>query len=148
MVHNMSYIQVEIGGKLRGLKFNQYAHIIIQEKLDPEFPTASINTALFYGGLKGNCFVKGEELTKTVVALGPPDEAGNEKEVPATFEDVCDWVDNLSEDDILAVYNVYMNTTAFLKAKELQAKSEDKKKEEVLTEEVTDQNVISSPAEN
>lgn len=125
----MSYIQVEIGGKLRGLKFNQYAHIIIQEKLDPEFPAASINTALFYGGLKGNCYAKNEN----------PE---------FTFEDVCDWLEELPEDDILAVYNVYMNTTAFLKAKELQAKSDDKKKEEVLTEEVTDQNVISSPAEN
>lgn len=116
----MSYIQVDIGGKLRGLKFNQYAHIIIQEKVDPSFPTASINSALFYGGLKGNCFVKGEE----------PD---------FTFENVCDWIEELDEQTVISVYEVYMNTTTFLKAK---AAEEDKKKAEPLTKKSTKKSAL------
>lgn len=119
----MSYIQIEIGGRVRGLKFNQYAHIIVQEKIDPDHSNASINSALIYGGLKGNCYVKGEE----------PD---------FTFEQVCDWIEELPEDVMLSVYNVYMNTTAFLKAKEA---SEDKKKAEQLISQPTDQSATESP---
>ncbi len=135
----MSYIQIEIGplkkdeknvdipgSNLRGLKFNQYAHILVQEKIDADHPEASINSALIYGGLKGNCFAKGVE----------PD---------FTFEDVCDWIENLNEDVILSVYNVYMNTTAFIKAKQAQ---EDKKKADQLLKESTEPNVIESPAES
>lgn len=121
----MSYIQVEIGGKLRGLKFNQYAHILIQEKIDPDHATASINAALFYGGLKGNCFVKGEE----------PD---------FTFEDVNDWIEELPEDVIMSVYNIYMNTTAFLRAKALQESSEEDKKKESQDVSI-DQSATDSP---
>ncbi len=118
----MSYIQIEIGGKLRGLKFNQYAHIIIQEKIDPVHPSASVNSALIYGGLKGNCYVKGEE----------PD---------FTFADVCDWVEDLSEDVLLSVYNIYMNTTAWKKMKEV-----DDKKKQALATENTEESVLELPA--
>lgn len=131
----MSYIQIEIGplakdkdgndipgSNLRGLKFNQYAHMLVQEKIDNDHPEASINSALIYGGLKGNCYAKGVD----------PD---------FTFEDVCDWLEDISEEIILSVYNVYMNTTAFLKAKQAQ---EDKKKADQLLEENTVQNATES----
>lgn len=71
----MSYIKVELGGKEYGLKFNQLALEIIRSKSNPQSDIQNVY-ALFYGGLRGNSFVKEEE----------PDY---------TFENVCDWVDDL-----------------------------------------------------
>ena len=71
----MSYIKIELGGKERGLKFNQLALEIIRSKSNPLSDIQNVY-ALFYGGLRGNSFVKEEE----------PDY---------TFEQVCDWVDEI-----------------------------------------------------
>jgi len=98
----MSYLQIEIGplkkdakgvdipgSNLRGLKFNQLAHV--------EYLTISAGSknnvlysyALVYAGLYANCIAKREE----------PD---------FTFENVCDWVDKITDEkvfeNILAVY--------------------------------------------
>ena len=69
----MSYLQLELGGKLRGLKFNQLAIEIISTHNDNSTQSAFMY-AMIYGGLMGNSYVKREE----------PDY---------TFENVCDWVD-------------------------------------------------------
>jgi hypothetical protein len=69
----MSYLQLELGGKLRGLKFNQLAIEVISTHNDTGTQSAFMY-AMIYGGLMGNSYVKREE----------PDY---------TFEDVCDWVD-------------------------------------------------------
>lgn len=71
----MSYIQIDIGGKLRGLKFNQLAIEIIS-KHNTTDTTSAFMYAMIYGGLIGNSYVKQEE----------PDY---------TFEQVCDWIDEL-----------------------------------------------------
>jgi len=71
----MSYLQIEIGGKTRGLKFNQLAIEIIGEKNTTNTTTGFVYS-MIYGGLRGNSYVKSEE----------PDY---------TFEEVCDWIDNL-----------------------------------------------------
>ncbi len=70
----MSYIKIELGGKERGLKFNQLA-LEVMSGLAGEVVTQNVY-AMFYGGLRGNSFVKREE----------PDYS---------FENVCDWVDEL-----------------------------------------------------
>lgn len=71
----MSYIQIDIGGKLRGLKFNQLAIEIISTHNDTATNTGFLY-AMIYGGLRGNSYVKREE----------PDY---------DFEKVCDWVDEM-----------------------------------------------------
>lgn len=72
----MSYYQIkDFGGRDRGLKFNQLALEIIRTKSNPLSDIQNVY-ALFYGGLRGNSFVKEEE----------PDY---------TFENICDWVDEL-----------------------------------------------------
>lgn len=71
----MSYIKIEIGGKERGLKFNQLALEIIRSKSNETSDVQNVY-ALLYGGLRGNSFVKEEE----------PDY---------TFEQVCDWIDDI-----------------------------------------------------
>lgn len=72
----MSYLQIEIGGKQRGLKFNQLAIEIMSQYNDTGTNTGFMY-AMIYGGLRGNSYVKREE----------PDY---------TFEQVCDWVDVLT----------------------------------------------------
>ena len=74
----MNYIQIEIGGKLRGLKFNQLSLEVYTKHVGTGMSSAIYAT--FYAGLVGNCYVKQEE----------PD---------FTFEDVTDWVDHLYEKD-------------------------------------------------
>jgi hypothetical protein len=71
----MSFIQIELGGKLRGLKFNQLAIEIIGQHNTTNTGTGFIY-AMFYGGLRGNSYVKSEE----------PDY---------NFEQVCDWIDEM-----------------------------------------------------
>lgn len=73
----MNYIQVNIGGKDRGLKFNQLA--LEEYTKNVGLSTATAIYATFYAGLMGNCYVKQED----------PD---------FTFEQVCDWVDKMLED--------------------------------------------------
>lgn len=79
----MSYIQVEIGGKLRGLKFNQLALEEFSKKLPNtgvDIPSTMLVYAEVWGGLTGCSYVKSEEIDYT-------------------FEDVCDWVDELFATD-------------------------------------------------
>lgn len=73
----MSYIQIELGGKPRGLKFNQLAIQTYLKNVDWQNQIEAGEVyAMFYGGLIGNCYVKRED----------PD---------FTFEQVTDWVDTL-----------------------------------------------------
>ena len=74
----MSYIKIEFGGRERGFKFNQLALEIMTGLASSTESSANIY-AMFYGGLRGNSYVKREE----------PDY---------TFEQVCDWVDALFAD--------------------------------------------------
>lgn len=91
----MSYIQIELGGKLRGLKFNQISLEVYTKNLNHEALVTSAIYATFFAGLIGNCTVKREE----------PD---------FTYEDVCNWVDNLYEngkkDEIKKVCDIWAAT--------------------------------------
>jgi hypothetical protein len=91
----MSYLQIEIGGKKRGLKYNQLAIEVMAMHNDTETASAFMY-ALIYGGLRGNSYVKREE----------PDY---------TFEDVCDWIDNLKDKNeiILEATNKLTETQIF-----------------------------------
>lgn len=73
----MSYVQIEIGGKLRGLKFNQLAIELMAEYNDNQTAT-SVLYSMVYAGLRGNDYVK---------RVDPE----------YSFEDVCDWVDGMDD---------------------------------------------------
>jgi hypothetical protein len=124
----MSYIQIEIGGKPRGLKFNKMAQLTLQEKIISG-NLMSGAYGLIYGGLIANCYVKGEEFAdkeervidgKTVVV-----------EMPITFEQVCDWTDELSDETILKVQAAFQETEAYKKGQAYLAELEAAKKKEV-----------------
>lgn len=107
----MSYIQVEIGGKLRGLKFNQMALLILQEKMEPGNLISGVY-GLVWGGLKANCYVKGEE-------------------VDFTFEQSCDWADELDESKLNEIRAAFQKTEAYKKGAAYLDKLEEAKKKEI-----------------
>ena len=90
----MSYIQLTIGGKSRGLKFNQMAVITMSKYLDYENMAATYAYALIYAGLEANCYVKRQEKD-------------------FTFEQVCDWVEELSQDDLVKVRECFESTQTY-----------------------------------
>jgi hypothetical protein len=99
----MSYIQIEIGGKLRGLKFNElavrkYSEIVMQDVANGLTNETDIATngifGMFWGGLVGNCYVKRETID-------------------FTFEDVCDWVEALPNEVIKQVSDVFIECNKF-----------------------------------
>ncbi len=102
----------------------------MQDKVDFENYAATAGYATVWGGLKMNCYAKSEELTKTV----------NGTEVAATFEDVCEWVDELNKDTALNISNAFKESSVFKKLTE----ENDKKK---LVEVTTEQNVTGSPVD-
>ena len=95
----MSYIQINIGGKDRGLKFNQLSLEVYTKHID--YNNAVVTStiyATFYAGLIGNCYVKKEE----------PD---------FTFEDVTNWVDEIFDsgrkDEIEKVCDAWAETYVY-----------------------------------
>jgi hypothetical protein len=99
----MSYIAIEIGGKTRGLKFNElavrkYSEIVMQDVANGLTNEADIATngifGMFWGGLIGNAYVKREPID-------------------FTFENVCDWVEVLSNEVIKQVSDVFIECNKF-----------------------------------
>ena len=78
----MSYANDFIGGKDRGLKFNQFAaqefslNYTRHEKMAADNPDLFFLYNIFYSGLAGNCKAKGEEIEFTIY-------------------DIVDWIDEL-----------------------------------------------------
>ena len=82
-----NYIEVTIGGKARGLKFNNLSVEVYAKKINFESVGATAIYATFYAGLCGNCYVK-------------------RVEEDFTFEEVCDWVDELHSKDAAMIKKV------------------------------------------
>lgn len=76
----MNYITITIGGKERGWKVNQMTLEIWSKKTLNDATNSTSAYAAVNAGLMANCYVKNEE----------PD---------FTFEQVCDWVDELNATD-------------------------------------------------
>lgn len=91
----MDYLQINIGGKLRGLKFNQLAYITFYKFIDLENFDSTFHYAAVYAALLANAYVKREEFTET-------------------FETVCGWVDEATVEDKNAVLEAF-NSTAYWK---------------------------------
>jgi hypothetical protein len=107
----MSYLQIDLGGKMRGLKFNQLAIEIISTYNDLESNTSFLY-AMIYGGLRGNTYVKREEADYT-------------------FEEVCDWVDAMeNKEEIVAKVTATLTETNIWQSlvKQGQKLEDDKKK--------------------
>lgn len=103
----MSYLQLEIGGKNRGLKFNQMTLVLLSQHTDKDNADATAAYALFYAALRANCYVKREE----------PD---------FSFEHACDWFDKLSNDQVLQIKAAFDEVTGF--SQDLPKEAKKKKK--------------------
>lgn len=143
----MSYIQIELGGKLRGLKFTQGTNILLQDRLaecDESERKAFGVQFIIWAGLKTNCIIKGERFTKTVdnPNVGKPNQPDT-IEAPASFEDVCEWVEVLHQDVIIQVVELYTEVNP---TKEDEPSTEPEKKNQ--PDIVTEPNVTSLPVES
>lgn len=115
----MNFIEIELGGKLRGLKFNNYAIEQFQRKMfkNESALTEGSNAATVYGiffaGLTANCFT-------------------NDVEVDFTYKEVEDWVDEATDDDVKKVCDLFAETNVYKKwldkVKEAVKSETDKKK--------------------
>ena len=129
----MSYIKINIGGRERGLKFTQGTNILMQDKIadmDENERKAFGLPVIIWAGLKACCIIKGERFTKTV----------DGKEVPATFEDVFEWYELLTEPVLLDIANLYTEVNA---KKDEPGPVEDEKKN-ILPDTTTNLNVADS----
>lgn len=90
----MSYIQIEVDGVKRGLKFNQMALVVSAQFTDEENQLGTAGYALFYAGLKANCYVKREELD-------------------LNFEQCCDLFDKLNNEQVQAITKAFQESIAF-----------------------------------
>lgn len=94
----MNYIEIEIGGKLRGFRFNQVALEMFSKHLNVEVPVSSAIYSTFYAGLYGNSVLKNEDITYS-------------------FEDVSIWVDDLynegKKDEIKKVCDAWEATNYY-----------------------------------
>lgn len=86
-------------GKERGLKFNQLAINLLFQKSDLDNWAATANYAAVWGGLKGNAYVKGEELD-------------------LDFETVCDQVDAMSNETMQSIDATLAESLAYKKVLE------------------------------
>jgi hypothetical protein len=122
----MSYLQIEIGGKLRGMKFSQGTNILLRDKVkdysDAE-KEAFGGYCIIWAALKANCVIKGEAAD-------------------FTFEDVCDWCDKLSVEDYTKIIKLQTEVNAVVDAIEPlpdnSTEEEKKNVEEVISPIVTD----------
>ena len=118
----MAYLQIDIGGRPRGLKFSQGTHILVQDKIET-FDTGDVKAfggyAVVWAALKANCIVKGEP-------------------VDFTFEQVCEWCDALEEDQYAAILVAYQESVGY-KKEELpeSGPASDEKKSEATEQNVT-----------
>src|SRR6187549_169419 len=133
----MSYIQVEIGGRQRGIKFSQGTNVLLQDRLgeqDESVRKAFAVAFIVWAGLKTNCVIKGERFTKTVDGV----------EVAADFEDVCEWVEKLDEVTSMNIVNLYTEVNP-PKADQPEPVVEEKKN---LMDTATQETVTNLPAES
>lgn len=92
----MSSCVITLGGKERTLKFNQLAIVVLMKKALPDYQEVTSIPAMVYGGLKGYCYAK-------------------EMEEDFTFEDVCDWCENITPDDVEKVVAAFTEAEAYKK---------------------------------
>jgi hypothetical protein len=110
----MNYKQMKIGGKPRGLKFNQMTVVTMTQYLDFNNSAATYPYALVYAALYANCYVKREE-------------------VDFDFEKVCEWVEELSMEQIIEIRDAFEATQAFRNLIPQEEKSEEMTKKKQKT---------------
>ena len=132
----MSYIKVLMpNGKEYGLKFNQGALIKMYDLIDKENFAGTSTYATVYAGMLMNAYIKKEEL------LDYETIDGKEVTKKLTYETVCDWVEELSDDVKIQILQCSQETTTFKKALE---DSKKKLTETNSPQPSTDSNVIES----
>ena len=136
----MSYIKVLMpNGKEYGLKFNQGALIKMNELIDKENFAGTSTYAVVFAGMLMNSYIKKEEL------LDYETVEGKEVSKKLTYEKVCDWVDELSDEKKIEIMQSFQEISAFKRAVEAADEASKKKLETSLPQPNTNSSVTESP---
>lgn len=114
-------MQIEMFGQTYGLKFNQGTLMIARKYIDQKEADASSVYAIVYAALKSNAIVKRQDFTRIV----------DGKQVEVTFEDVCDEVDNLSEETLTGIVKAFNESD--IGRKLIKENENDEKKSQLTT---------------
>jgi hypothetical protein len=90
-------MQIQLGGQLRSLEFNNLALEVFTKHTDYETSRADLY-ACIYAGLRGFAYAENPRAL-----------------FPFTFRDVINWCDEAEEDDLVKAYNEFTETNAFKK---------------------------------
>lgn len=118
----MAYIQINIGGRVRGMTFNFATDEEYRKKYGESDNSTFASYCLVWAALVSDCFVEGTHLTHTVDGL----------EIPASFRDVIDWCSTLTVDDLKAIQTAHDEAHAFLK--DIPKEDEDPTKKNLVQE--------------
>lgn len=123
----MNYIQKEIGGKLRGLKFNRMADAEYFKRVGNNENSIFKAHCMIWSAMVANCYVKGIE-------------------VDFTFEETSDWCEELPDAEQAKFYSdvmeVYKSVHKFEEDLPKENEDADKKK---LAEMNTQEPALNSP---
>ncbi len=108
----MSYVQIEIDGIKRGLKFNNYAFNVARKKIVADDVEGTSGYAFFWGGLVANCYVKSEQ----------PD---------FTFEQEVDWYDKLTTEQAEGISLAIQETQQYKDSVKTEDVTDEEKKTSV-----------------
>ncbi len=127
----MSYIQIEIGGKLRGLKFNTGTNILLRSKVkdySDDEKEAFGAYCVIWAALVCNCKIKNEP-------------------VDFTFEDVCEWADALKNDVYIQLIKMQSEANEYRKNIEEESDERTEEEKKKMTE-ITQSTVTELPVES
>lgn len=105
----MSYIQVEIGGKMRNLRYGNATDIEIREKMIGVKNQIILGYIVIWAGLYIAAIV-------------------DDLPIDFTFKDVCDWAEKMKPEDVLKITECYKKTLDFEIGKKKVPKKELKSK--------------------
>lgn len=114
----MSYIQIEKDGRKYGLKFNNFAFRAASKKLIPNMIEETIDYAFFWGGLVGNAYAKGLDVSEKSYHDG--------EEI--TFENTVDLFDSLTDEQKEAISECLSSTQQYQKLIKAGEGAEEEKK--------------------
>jgi hypothetical protein len=98
-MQNNGFIEIEMGGELRQLKFNMVGVNAALQTIDYSNYLASANYAYIWGGLIGHHYSIHRNTDKFHLE----------------FAVVCDWVDELNDEQMAAINECLLNASAYKK---------------------------------
>lgn len=117
------YVNIDLNGRQRGLKFNMYAFELLSKRAGSQFRegdtfTSQLTSEIVYSGMMANCWVK-------------------EVDPDFSFEEVTDWVENLWYSDegqelLIKIFEAFQASKPVQRGKEIVEKLDEETKKKLM----------------